>query len=375
MELSVLFHEDEMRNLSPSDWRHRMMLDTNPQTEEMRDCVKRLLDFAEKQGILDTEMLARLRNDDYDQFRSAIHELSVAEFLLPLGNINWRPRGRSSRVGEFEIAPVNYEPIFVEVKTIFESVEERRRGRNWNSLREVTHNILSPFCVNIEFLELPCDVIPRRFRPWFIQQIKILADEIKKIGQQRELIFEDSTNDDSTIRIKVAFTKMWDDDKPTLCSMSWSSWSSMSDNEKELYERVKEAIDGSLAQLPATTPNLVVVAPAIAFGIDEFQMLAAMFSFPKLTIYQGTTPTATKREPTAHYDLQGLVQQSIRTRLSAVGVWHHKWTKEPQGSLDVYHNPLRAKEISHRVLELPSVYQLIPSGVGTMEWIPNRPSE
>jgi len=367
MELSALFPEEEMRNLSPSDWRRRMILEANPQTEEMQGCVKRLLHFAEKQSIFDTEMLARLENEDYDQFRSVIHELAIAEFLSPIGDINWHPPGRDSRIGEFEITPINHEPIFVEVKTIFESEWVKRITRNWERIRQITHGIASPFAVNLEFLELPCDIATRRFRPWFKQQVSALALEMKAVGQSRELIFEDVINKDTVIRVKVGFTKMWVDEKPTLCSMSWGK------ETKELHERVKSVIDTALGQLPDTEPTLVVVAPAIPFGIDEFQMLAAMFSVPKVTYYQGPAPT--KQEPRVHYDLQGIVQESIRTRLSAVGVWHHKWTREPQGSLDIYHNPLRAREISYHILELPNVCQLIPKGAGTMEWTPNRPSQ
>ncbi len=341
-----------------------MIFDKEPQLAEMRGCVNRLIGFAERQEILDIEMLARLGSEDSDQFRSAIHELAVAEFLSPVGDIEWHTPGRESRVGEFEIKPTNHEPIFVEVKTIFEGEDIKRQTRNWEQIKQITHDIASSFVVDLEFLELPCDMAGRRFRPWFTQQVRTLALEIKTVGQSRELIFKDVINAETIIRVKVTFTKMWDDEKPTLCSMSWGK------ENKELHERVKSVIDAALGQLPDTEPTLVVVAPAI-LGIDEFQMLAAMFSFPKVTI--GTAPS--KQEPTVHYDLQGIVQQSIRKRLSAVGVWHQKWTKEPQGSLDIYHNPLRAREISYQIFELPSVYQLIPKVEGIMEWIPNRPSQ
>ena len=187
------------------------------------------------------------------------------------------------------------------------------------------------------------------------------------VEQRRELLFEDVVNEDDIIKVKVKFTKMWANEKPTLCSMTWGA------ENLELHERVKEVVDGALEQLPDTKPTLVVIVPSVAFGVDEFQMLAVMFSFPKVTYNIDTA--SSKQEPTVHYDLQGIVQQSIRTRLSAVGVWHHQWTKEPQGSLDIYHNPLRAKEISYHILKLPNVCQLIPEGEGTMEWMPNRPSQ
>lgn len=369
MELEEIFPKQEIRALSDSDWRYRMILGTKAQLLEMRGCVNRLLGFAERQGVLDAEMLARLGSEDYDQFRSAIHELAVAEFLSPIGDINWHPAGRDSRIGEFEIIPINHEPIFVEVKTIFESPEVRRRDRNLDVLREVAHDILSPFRIDVEFLELQSDVIPNRFRAWLQRQVNALRGELTEPHQARELIFKDPFDDGSVtkVKVKVEFVREQDDDLPTTCNM----FSGVV--QVKLHERVKSVIDEALGQLPDTEPTLVIVAPAIAFGIDEFQMLAAMFSFPKVTYNTGIA--LSEQEPTVHYDLQGIVQESIRTRLSAVGVWHHKWTKDPQGSLDIYHNPLRAKEISHHILELLNVCQLIPKSVGTMEWTPNRPSE
>ena len=151
MELEEILPKREMRTLPDSDWRHRMILGTETQFGEMRGCVNRLIGFAEGQGILDTEMLARLGSEDYDQFRSVIHELAVAEFLSPVGDINWHPPGRESRIGEFEITPINHEPIFVEVKTVFESTDAKRRDRNYKVLREIAHTILSPFWIDLEF--------------------------------------------------------------------------------------------------------------------------------------------------------------------------------------------------------------------------------
>ena len=104
-----------------------------------------------------------------------------------------------------------------------------------------------------------------------------------------------------------------------------------------------------------------------------------MFSLPKVTYQLYTEPATGERhkdsDSSIHYDLQGIVQKSIRKRLSAVGVWHHKWTKESFGALDIYHNPLAAKQIPYHVLEMPNVCQLVPKEIGTMEWMPSRPSE
>lgn len=366
MELEEIFPKREIRTLSDSDWRHRMILGTEPQLLEMRGCVKRLLDFAEKQGILDSEMLARLESEDYDQFRSAIHELAIAEFLSPIGDINWHPPGRGSRIGEFEIKPINHEPIFVEVKTIFLSPDEQMRIRNWDVLRGIAHGILSPFWINVEFMRLECDIAPKRFRPWLQRQISYLRGELPHPNQERELMFTDTSKNGGVAEVKATFVRMPQGELPTTCDM-FSGVVRIN-----LHERVIEVIDGALEKLPDNQPTLVVIASATWVGLDEFEMIAAMFSLPKVTFTIGTA--VSKQELTVHYDLQGIVQPSIRTRLSAVGVWHHKWTKDPQGSLDIYHNPLRAKEISHHILGLPNVCQLIPKGEGTMEWIPNRPS-
>lgn len=367
MELEDIFPKDKIRNLPDSDWRHRMMFDAKPEVSEIRGCVIRLLSFAERQGIVDNEMLSRLGSDDYEQFRSAIHELAVAEFLSPIGNINWHPPGRNLRVGEFEIKPTNHEPIFVEVKTIFKSPDEQREERNWDVLREIAHNIPSPFRIWVEFLKLQHEVVPRHFRPWLKWQISDLREELTDLYQERELIFADTFDDGSVIEVKVKFVRIESDGLPTACDL----WCGV--RQVELHERVKEVIDGALEQLPDNQPTLVVVASTAWVGLDKVGMLAAMFSFPKVTFTRGTAMN--KQELSVHYDLEGIVQPSIRTRLSAAGVWHHKWTKEPQGSLDVYHNPLGARQIPYHVLELPNVCQLVPKGKSTMEWTPNRPSE
>lgn len=366
MDCSELFPQEKMLKLPPSDCRCYMFSDTNPHMEDICGCINRLLGFAEKQDVLDAEMLSRLRSKSYEQFSSAIHELAVAEFLSPIGDINWHPPGRNLRIGEFKIAPHNHEPIFIEVKTICDSKWVKKVSRNWDSIRKILHSVPSQFTIQLNFLELPCDVIPNRFRTWFERQVETLTLEINNLGQSRNVVFECLNNDGSSTRIMVEFAKLADYKQPTSSGIHWDH------NKLELHKRVKEAVNKALRQLPDNKPNLVVVAP-LSFDIGQQQMLAAMLSFPKVTIYQSTKPI--KQEPTSHYDLQGIVQKSIRTRLSAVGVWHHKWSKDSQGSLDIYHNPLRAKEISHRILELPNVCQLIPKGVGTMEWVPNRPSQ
>lgn len=367
MRLSELLPKNWGQNLPPSDWRQRIIFDKGVEVEGMRSCVNRLLNFAETQGILDAEMLARLGSENYDQFRSAIHELAVGEFLAQIGDIDWHPPGRDSRIGEFRIIPTGHEPIFVEVKTIFVSPDERRRIRNWDVIRGIAHNILSPFRVSVEFLKLEFDVVPRRLRPWLQRQVNRLTVELTQPHQEQELIFTDTSDDGRVAEVKVKFVRMQDENLPTTCNMfSGVFW-------VNLHERVIEVIDGALEQLPDNQPTLVVIASTGWVGLDEFEMIAAMLSLPKVTFAMGTA--VSKQEPTVHYSLQGIVQESIRTRLSAVGVWHHKWTKAPQGALDVYHNPLGARQITYRVLELPNVCQLVPKGEGTMEWIPNRPSQ
>ena len=147
---------------------------------------------------------------------------------------------------------------------------------------------------------------------------------------------------------------------------------------RNLHERVIEVIDGALNQLPDNQPTLVVVASTEWVSLDESSMVAAMFSLPKVTYKLYTEPATGERQKysdsSIHYELQGVVQKAIRKRLSAVGVWHHKWTHAPSGSLDIYHNPLSAKQIPYKVLELPNICQLIPKSEGIMEWIPNRPA-
>lgn len=366
MRIDDIFPEDEIRKLPDSDWRYRMILGTEPCACGMRGCTERLLNFAEKQGVLDTEMLSRLKSQDQEQFRSAVYELAVAEFLSPIGEINWHPPGRDARIGEFEISPEKHETIFVEVKTIFNSADAKMRDRNWEYIRVIAHSIPSPFYIAIEFDELPCDIIPRRFRVWLTRQLAALASDVKEIGEEREVVFGDEADDGSLIKIKVQFIRTADNHL-TLCENLW--WGE--DEKIQVHERVKEVVDGALAQLPDTKPNIVIVVPALDFGIDELQMLTAWFSFPKVTYNIGTSISEQKSE--LHYSLQGIVRPSMRKRLSAVGVWHHEWTKEPKGSLDIYHNPLCARQISPDTFTLPMVCQLVPEGEGIMKWIPNRP--
>lgn len=367
MELSQLFPREELENLPPSDWRYRLINSEDPQVEDMRGCISRLLSFAQTQGVLNAEMLARLGNDDYNQFRSAIHELAVAEFLLPLGSIDWHPSGRGSRIGEFRIILKSHEPIFVEVKTIFVTPEESRRDRNWDILRNVAHTIASPFRMNVEFLKLERDVIPRRFRPWLQRHIRYCRTRLTKLYQEYELIFTDKS-EEGAVEIKVEFTRIHDSDLPTVCDMSSGV------NQIDLHERVKTVIDGSLKQLPDNQPTLVVIASTAWVGLDVNEMLAAMFSYPKVTFSVGVGPIKPK-DTTVHYSLEGIVQPSIRTRLSAAGVWHHSWARDSTGSLDIYHNPLASKVISPAVFALLNVCQLIPKDEHTMEWTPHRPIE
>lgn len=369
--LDELFPDKKLQDLPPSDWRHWMFLES-PKAGDIRGCVARLLEFADSQGVLDTDMLSRLKSKGYDQFISAIHELSIGEFLSSIGHIEWHPNGRDSRIGEFILLTKNYESIFVEVKTIFESTEERRCDRNWDTIKEVAHQIASPFIINIEFIKLEYEVVAGHFRPWVERQITNLKKNLKKKGQQKSLLFEDKAENGSSIEVAVSFTRLHDDDLPTPCSHTSGGF-------RNLHNRVIEVIDGALNQLPNNQPTLVVVANKDLAGLDETSMMAAMFSLPKITYKLYTEPPRVEQQKDSdssiHYDLQGIVQKTIRKRLSAVSVWHQKWTQELSGSLDVYHNPLSTKQIPFTVLEAPHVCQLIPKSEGIMEWVPNHPSD
>jgi hypothetical protein len=374
MNISIgeLFPDKELKALPPSDWRRWMFLES-PRAKDIRGCVARLLEFANTQGVLDTEMLSRLKNKDYDQFRSAIHELAIGEFLSSIGNIDWHPPGRDSHIGEFTLLPKGCEPIFVEVKTIFESTEERKRDKNWGIMRKVVHQIASPFMLSVEFIKLECDVVAGHFRPWVKRQIIDLKKELTKEGQQKGVIFQDKSDNGDSIEAVIEFTRMYDNDLPTSCSHSSGGFSN-------LHERVIEVIDGALSQLPDNQPTLVVVASTEWVGLDETSMIAAMFSLPKVTHRFYTEPPTGEQQKDAtgssiHFELQGIVQKTIRKRLSAVGVWHHKWTPEPAGLLDIYHNPFGARQIPYEVLEQPNVCQLVPKNDGIMEWMPARPIE
>lgn len=369
MQIDELFSDIVLEDLQPSDWRHWMFLES-PRAEDIRGCMTRLLEYADSQSVLDTEMLSRLKSKEHDQFLSAIHELAIGEFLSSIGNINWHPAGRDSHIGEFNLLTKDYEPIFIEVKTIFESTEERRRDRNWDTIKEVVHQISSPFMINVEFIKLECDVVPRRFRPWIEQQIIDLKKELIKQGQQKEVIFKDKSKNSSSVEVIVQFTKMYDKDLPTRCDHSFGGFGN-------LHERVIAVIDGALNQLPDNQPTLVIIASKEWVGLDESSMIAAMFSLPKVTYRLYTEPPKVEQQKdtdsSIHYDLQGIVQPKIRKRLSAVGVWHQKWTRESSGSLDVYHNPLAVKQIPFTVLATSNLCQLIPKSEGIMEWVPNRP--
>jgi len=180
----------------------------------------------------------------------------------------------------------------------------------------------------------------------------------------------DVTENGSSVEAMVQFTRLYDKDLPTRCDHSSGGF-------RNLHERVIEVIDGALGQLPDNQPTLVVVASTEWVGLDENSMMAAMFSLPKVTYRLYTEPpTDEQRKDTdssIHFELQGVVQKAIRKRLSAVGVWHHKWTPELSGLLDIYHNPLGARQIPYKVLELPKVCQLVPKSEGIMEWVPSRP--
>jgi hypothetical protein len=238
-------------------------------------------------------------------------------------------------------------------------------------LREVAHQIPSPFMISVEFIKLECDAVPRHFRPWLERKIIDLKKILTREGQQQELIFRDRAENGNNIEVAVQFTRLYDNDWPTRCDHTSGGF-------RNLHERVIEVIDGALNQLPDNQPTLVVIASTEWVGLDESSMMAAMFNLPKVT-YTLVTGLAVnnkqQKDSTIHYDLQGIVQKSIRKRLSAVGVWHQKWTQEPSGALDIYHNPLATKQIPYHVLEMPNVYQLVPKEMGTMEWMPSRPLE
>jgi len=313
-------------------------------------------------------MVARLGSDDYTQFRSGIDEIAVGEFLAHIGEIDWRPAGRDSRVGEFNLIPNEGEPIFVEVKSIFASSEERKRDRNWDTLRQVAHETRSLYYITAEIKQLECEINPRHFRSWLTTSI-LNQDQIDN-HQRQKVTFNDKDSDGNITEVEVQFTKVADDLSPTGCGF-------ISGGFVNLPERIREIIDGAIDQLPNTVPTLVVISDAESVGVDEFGIRIAMFSYPKIRykIFSEPHPNVQQDEPTLYHDLEGIVQKKTRTRLSAIGTWHLKWIPKMAGTLEIYHNPLTAKKIPRHVFEVPNVYQLIHEEPNIMRWVPELPSE
>lgn len=372
MDFETMFPLEILQALPNTDWRHWMFLEGH-KAGEIRACVDRLLKFAASQGVLNAEMSARLKSVSKVQFRSALHELAIAEFLSSMGRIEWHPAGRGARVGEFELTLPENQPIFVEVKTMFESPEEQREGRNWGAIREITHKIASPFIINIEFLHLEHDVVPKRFKPWLVSEIGLLKPLLTEIGASRDLVFKDKAADDSMLEISVSLVRCSENSLPTICNHSPGGFS-------DLHERVKTVVDGALDQLPDNQPTLVIIANTEGVGLDEHTMTAAMFSLPKIRYRQYTEPPSIdegneEEAAEVYLTMQGIVQNGIRTRLSAVGLWHQYWKPEASGALDIYHNPRAAKPIPHEVLARADIYQWVRQGPDAMEWVPKRPSE
>lgn len=359
--LKSLFPSDYVASLSEDSFLYRLLVEQRPELDTWRQHINGCLELAYRYDLVDADLEARLKKGDWEIWEAAISELKVAKFIeghLGIDNLQWHPKGRKRKVGEFEIilSSLNV-PIFVEVKTILPRDLENLEQRVYDKLRNCIKEVALPFAIIIH-LESAGET--ENFSERYLK--KFLAEELSKLStEDLAKIYELPDYQDRTgLHLQIHASAST---KHKNCYLGACSFNARQMNGSD-YAR--HSLNKAYTKLKGTHPCLVILCPSPNHLVDEDDMLNAWLGTETFVITFGGDGSVINTKTTRKPD--GFFQN--RPKISAVGLYKEDTSKEIiTGNLELYHNPLAANPLSESIFRGRGARQLVRKNEAAMEWI------
>jgi len=363
--IARFFPSEFISSLKEDSDLHRLLVDDNPKHDIWRKELNDCLELAYRYDLVNADLESRLKKGDRESWQATMNELRVAkilEGLFGVGCLLWRPKGRGKKVGEFQLIKT-YEPIFIEVKTIFPRDLEKLEQRIIDKLMRYAEQVSIPIFLNviIENVGSTESFSGIKFKDY-------LKSELPKLGStelEKESIKLPDYHDKKTglyLKIETLAIKPKKEEKNCHIGIIGGGVKTIVN---EQY--IKHSLSKAYTQLPTTgQPCLIIICPSTAFPLDEDDMLNALLGNLAVRYYFSNVKMAKKPETFRKPD--GFFQIRRNRRVSAVGLYKGRNIEKP---LEIYHNPVGANPIPDSTFMdmKEGVRQLVKANNQEMKWI------
>lgn len=316
----------------------KLLTENSGEARLFREQLNKCLEFADRTGILDSDLKNRLTSPDDIKFESVFYELKVGILFEGKGlEIHWHPKGRDEKVLEFEAIDSEHRcTYFVEVKTLFDSAEDKKEneilGKLWTSIR----NVKPPFPLSVNDYSHSTDFDSNDFEHWLRE--KISEFDISPASLSKEIVYSNKSG--FKVNLNVVMPLQESDSTKSVNSSLFEEIS----NKEVVWpgKRFSNKIKSAVKQFDKTdVPCLVVICDESSNALFDEELLALLYgrrySDPEFPFGENVGAVFSEKQD---------------TRISAVGCYswiiHENAIHE---MFDIYYNPNAANKFLFPILK------------------------
>lgn len=364
--LDRIFPPEFISSLTEGSYLYWLLTDEDSELDGLRNSVNECLELAYRYDLVDADLQARLKKGDQESWQAAMNELSVARMMEEIfgkGCLQWHPKGRKQRVGEYELVTNKIDTsIFVEVKTVFPRDMERLENRIIYRLRRYAEQVPIPsfLRVYIEVSGTSESISGRRFKVFLFKELSAInPNDLAK----KESNLPDYKDNSTGLHLKIETLAIKPKKEEQNCHIGLIGGGARF-IENEVY--IKHSIRKAYEQLPSGEKMcLVMICPSTGFPIDEHEMLDALLGHLAVTYYYRQNGGPTK-EPETIRKPDGFFHPRRNRKVSAVGLYKGPNVENP---LEIYHNSYTINPIPESIFLEKGIRQLVRASDIEMRWI------
>jgi len=369
--LERLFPSDFIALLSEESFLYRLLVEQRPEADVWRRHINDCLELAYRYDLVDADLVARLIKGDKESWQATMNELKVAKLLENMfgkSSLNWHPKGRGKKVGEFELTTKIIElPIYTEIKTVFPREMERLEQRIIEKLFRYAEQVPIPSFLHVQ-IEMPGtseSFSGKKFKSFLTRELSLTSpDDLRQKG----IKLPDYGDNSIGLHLRIETLPITPNTEERNCHIGMiGSGAKFIKNDIYIHHSLYKAY----AQLPVEKqPCLVILCSSTAFPINQQIMLNALLGTLALRVYQFIDRTARVPEPEPFRKPDGFFQSRRNRKLSAVGLYKEKLAETGmEADLEIYHNPFTANPIKDFLFKGKGIRQLVKKNDLEMEWI------
>lgn len=330
--------EAKVRGPGPWQYVRHVLVDAKEHPDwsrRQRLKLEKVLALADRHGELGADTVARLRSPDEEPFWGRLSEFKVAEFLESRGlRISFRPSTRGTREGEF-ILHLPKRDVFVEVKTMFPQLADRRANRHLDALRMAARAVAIPAFVSL-WIQKDTET-EFRIGP-FKKFLRERIPELMKSG--REFAAAEYRDDRTGLRVLVTFMSLHNGRHLIVGSVT--------DRLAPDHEVIRRTLKRAHPQLPSDCPVIVALCSQLGHPPSPMSFQDALYGRVGVLLDRSGGEPA---EIQTVRERDGFLCPHKNTRLSAVIFLDEFRTQRPPDShMDIYHHPTPAFPLTPREL-------------------------